>query len=62
MSSPAFEKNDNVSLDAFAIGTPASKPSSSYTGLFSRFSQWKADIGLINPGSVENLQKEVKSK
>ena len=27
-----------------------------------RFSSWRTALGLPNPGSVENLQKEVKSK
>lgn len=25
-----------------------------------RFNQWRADLGLPHPGTVENLQKEVK--
>ncbi len=29
---------------------------------YSRFSGWRAALGLPNPGSVENLQKEVKSE
>lgn len=37
--------------------SPSSAPFSSY---FSRFSKWREDLGLPNPGSVENLQKEVK--
>ena len=28
----------------------------------SRFSSWRTALGLPNPGSVENLQKEVKSQ
>jgi len=65
MSSPAFEKNDTLSLDPYAAGTASQKSSSStspFFGVFNRFSQWKADLGLPNPGSVENLQREVKSE
>ncbi len=29
---------------------------------YSRFSSWRAALGLPNPGSVENLQKEAKSE
>ncbi|KDQ60810.1 hypothetical protein JAAARDRAFT_151570 [Jaapia argillacea MUCL 33604] len=29
--------------------------------VYNRFSKWRSDLGLPNPGSVENLQKEVKS-
>ena len=29
---------------------------------YSRLSSWRAALGLPNPGTVENLQKEVKSK
>ncbi|KAF9264670.1 hypothetical protein L218DRAFT_196546 [Marasmius fiardii PR-910] len=28
--------------------------------LYNRFSKWRSELGLPNPGSVENLQKEVK--
>ncbi|KAH7926323.1 hypothetical protein BV22DRAFT_1104412 [Leucogyrophana mollusca] len=31
------------------------------TNVFSRFSQWRKSLDLPNPGSVENLQKEVKT-
>ncbi|KIL00112.1 hypothetical protein PAXRUDRAFT_821990 [Paxillus rubicundulus Ve08.2h10] len=30
------------------------------TGLFGRFSEWRNSLDLPNPGTVENLQKEVK--
>src|SRR5713101_4989393 len=51
--------------------TEASAPSKSSTLFpvfspfangYSRFSSWRAALGLPNPGSVENLQKEVKSE
>ena len=40
----------------------SSKPSQSALGsLYSRLSSWRASLELPNPGTVENLQKEVKS-
>jgi hypothetical protein len=35
---------------------------SPFANVYSRFSSWRAALGLPNPGSVENLQKEVKSE
>ena len=35
---------------------------SPFANAYSRFSGWRAALGLPNPGSVENLQKEVKSE
>ncbi|KAJ7582689.1 eukaryotic porin-domain-containing protein [Mycena floridula] len=40
------------------------QPSSSagpFSKLYNRFSGWRASLGLPSPGTVENLQKEVKS-
>jgi len=34
---------------------------SPFANAYSRFSSWRAALGLPNPGSVENLQKEVKT-
>ena len=49
--------------------TPAQSKKSTLFSAFSplanassRFSSWRTALGLPNPGSVENLQKEVKSK
>jgi hypothetical protein len=51
--------------------TETSAPSKSSTlfpvfsplaNVYSRFSSWRAALGLPNPGSVENLQKEAKSE
>ncbi|KAF8654079.1 hypothetical protein AX16_003612 [Volvariella volvacea WC 439] len=41
-------------LGAFAFLSP-------FANAYDRFSQWRTDLGLSNPGSVENLQKEVKT-
>ncbi|KAH7914702.1 eukaryotic porin-domain-containing protein [Hygrophoropsis aurantiaca] len=38
--------------------TPGVAP---FTNIFGRFSQWRKSLDLPNPGSVENLQKEVKT-
>ena len=35
-------------------------PLSPFHNVYSRFARWRADLGLPQPGSVENLQKEVK--
>ncbi|KAG7092469.1 hypothetical protein E1B28_008821 [Marasmius oreades] len=43
--------------------SPSPSPSSSNSfplSLYNRFSKWRSELGLPNPGSVENLQKEVK--
>ncbi|KAG6850986.1 hypothetical protein H0H93_004473 [Arthromyces matolae] len=36
-------------------------PISPFTDAFDRFNQWRTDLGLPHPGTVENLQKEVKA-
>jgi mitochondrial import receptor subunit TOM40 len=36
------------------------RPLSPFANAYSRFSSWRATLGLPNPGTVENLQKEVK--
>ncbi|KAG6818105.1 hypothetical protein H0H87_000009 [Tephrocybe sp. NHM501043] len=48
--------------------TPSLPPKSSYfnpispfTDVYDRFNQWRTDLGLPHPGTVENLQKEVKA-
>lgn len=28
--------------------------------IYNRFARWRADLGLPQPGTIENLQKEVK--
>ena len=35
-------------------------PLSPFTDAYDRFARWRADLGLPHPGTVENLQKEVK--
>lgn len=35
-------------------------PLSPFHNVYNRFARWRADLGLPQPGSVENLQKEVK--
>ncbi|CCO31036.1 Mitochondrial import receptor subunit TOM40 AltName: Full=Mitochondrial import site protein ISP42 [Rhizoctonia solani AG-1 IB] len=41
----------------FAALAAAASP---FVNTYSRFASWKADLGLTSPGTVENLQKEVK--
>lgn len=36
-------------------------PISPFFNAYDRFAQWRADLGLPHPGTVENLQKEAKS-
>ena len=35
-------------------------PVSPFFNAYDRFARWRADLGLPQPGTVENLQKEVK--
>jgi mitochondrial import receptor subunit TOM40 len=35
-------------------------PVSPFFNVYDRFARWRADLGLPQPGTVENLQKEVK--
>ncbi|KAH9842734.1 eukaryotic porin-domain-containing protein [Rhodofomes roseus] len=45
-----------------AIASPApSSSASKSSNVFHRIASWRYSLGLPNPGSVENLQKEVKS-
>ena len=65
MAATNLEKD--VVLDA-PVSPPSIPSKSSYfnpisplTDAFERITQWKTDLGLPHPGTVENLQKEVKS-
>jgi hypothetical protein len=55
-------------LGPYTENVAPSKNSSPFTsfsplaGAYSRFSSWRTALGLPNPGTVENLQKEVKSE
>lgn len=40
--------------------TPTVTSSNPFANVYSRFSQWRESLGLPSPGTVENLQKEVK--
>lgn len=54
-------------IDPYAPSVPLASKSSYFTPItpfsnaYNRFAQWRTDLGLPNPGTVENLQKEVKS-
>ena len=45
---------------ASASSFPFASAVSPLTKVYDRFSQWKTTLGLSNPGTVENLTKEVK--
>ena len=57
-----------ISLGPYTEASAPSKSStlfpvfSPFANAYTRFSSWRVALGLPNPGSVENLQKEVKSK
>jgi mitochondrial import receptor subunit TOM40 len=61
-----YEKS--VSLGPYTETSAPSKSSASFpvfspfVNAYSRLSGWRAALGLPNPGTVENLQKEVKSE
>jgi mitochondrial import receptor subunit TOM40 len=66
MAAASHEKPIPVGLHT---ETPAEPKKSTLFSAFSplanahaRFSSWRTTLGLPNPGSVENLQKEVKSE
>ncbi|KAG1753469.1 eukaryotic porin-domain-containing protein [Suillus lakei] len=67
MASSTFPSAKDGSTDPSPSSVPQA-PKSSYTSAlspltnaFSRFSQWRKSLDLPNPGTVENLQKEVKA-
>ncbi|RDB21047.1 putative mitochondrial import receptor subunit tom40 [Hypsizygus marmoreus] len=66
MASTSHSEKDGV-LDPYApessITTTYSyfNPISPFTDAYDRFAQWRTDLGLPHPGTVENLQKEVKA-
>jgi hypothetical protein len=51
--SPSLPESPTVAPSYF-------NPVSPLWNALDRFNQWRADLGLPHPGSVENLQKEVK--
>jgi mitochondrial import receptor subunit TOM40 len=63
----SFPEKDGF-IDPYASSAPpASKPAyftaiAPFYNAYNRFAQWRTDLGFPNPGTVENLQKEVKSQ
>lgn len=54
-----------VLIDPYAAKEPQVwwsyfNPTSPFFNVYDRFSQWRRDLGLPHPGTVENLQREVK--
>ncbi|KZO95290.1 hypothetical protein CALVIDRAFT_516555 [Calocera viscosa TUFC12733] len=68
-SYPVYEKEESSSLGALSGVSHVIQGSlqalspvvSPFTNAYSRFSNWRASFGLPNPGSSENLQKEIKT-
>jgi mitochondrial import receptor subunit TOM40 len=62
----ALHAEKEVLVDAHAPLSPLPlkssyfNPLSPFTDAYDRFARWRADLGLPHPGTVENLQKEVK--
>lgn len=65
MASTSHTEKDGL-VDPYAPHTPIPSkssyfnPISPFTDAYDRFAQWRTDLGLPHPGTVENLQKEVK--
>jgi mitochondrial import receptor subunit TOM40 len=59
---------NSLSLGSYTESLAPSKSSTLFpvfsplVNAYSRLSSWRAALGLPNPGTVENLQKEVKSE
>ena len=57
---PASSVTVTSSKMASTSSSPFASVVSPLTNAYGRLSQWKAAFGLTNPGTVENLTKEVK--
>ncbi|KAF8077936.1 eukaryotic porin-domain-containing protein [Lyophyllum atratum] len=64
-STSQFEKVGTPDLYAPEPTIPSKtsyfNPISPFADVYDRFNQWRTDLGLPHPGTVENLQKEVKA-
>ncbi|KAI5899485.1 eukaryotic porin-domain-containing protein [Schizophyllum commune] len=66
MASTSSASKD-IFIDPISHSTPAStawsyfNPLSPLSNAYDRVQQWRADLGLPNPGTTENLQKEVRA-
>ncbi|KAF9052643.1 eukaryotic porin-domain-containing protein [Panaeolus papilionaceus] len=64
MATTSFSEKD-AHPNPYAPETPVThsyfNPVSPLFNAYDRFARWRADLGLPQPGSVENLQKEVKA-
>jgi len=65
MNSPSRASHE-VLVDPYATKEPQVwwsyfNPTSPFFSLYDRFSQWRRDLELPHPGTVENLQREVKA-
>lgn len=57
-SPPLLTPVEPPQLSPYPLQPTSSSPLAS---LYNRFASWRSSLGLSNPGTVENLTKEVKS-
>lgn len=67
MSVPYPQKSFSLDVPVAASPSASSKILSHpvlapAVGLYTRFAEWRASLGLPSPGTMENLTKDVKSK
>lgn len=66
MAAEPYSSEKAILIDPYAPSIPTRtnisffSPVAPFYNVYDRFSQWRTDLGLPNPGTVENLQKEVK--
>ncbi|KAF8163312.1 eukaryotic porin-domain-containing protein [Crassisporium funariophilum] len=64
MASTSHSEKDahpNPYAPSTPVGSSYFNPVSPFFNAYDRFARWRVDLGLPQPGSVENLQKEVKA-
>jgi mitochondrial import receptor subunit TOM40 len=63
-STSLTEKPGAIDLPSQSASEPRNslflRPFTPFANVYHRFAQWRTDLNLPNPGTVENLQKEVK--
>jgi mitochondrial import receptor subunit TOM40 len=64
MASTSLTEKPGTILPSLSASDPRkslfSRPFTPFANVYHRFAQWRTDLNLPNPGTVENLQKEVK--
>lgn len=63
-SNPLHDKEarQNPYTPSTPVDSSYFNPVSPFFNAYDRFARWRADLGLPQPGTVENLQKEVKGE